>query len=452
MQMINEHTPTKVSHKRGNDVLNESGENSRNKKYARAFTYDKEKHVYETENFRKETYLFDRADGNYKVNVMKKDKSVINRIGLGKDLSRLNFVSITTCKKVSWNNVSVHFESREEANRFVQMENELNEMGYTTFIPIYFRSVVGVITNVPVDISAKEIFDEISQSDDLSQKVLKIERMPRRMRNGHRDYSLSVKITFGTDELPSNVSIYHGLERVKPYIPPVQQCTGCLKYGHQIYACKAKNLLLCSFCGIKGHDKSACAAAQPICIHCKGVHDATAKECLERKRQENIRILMSGKNLSYREVLEKFPTYASKNQFDLLVNIDEFPTLKRESYKDQLTGKNPRRFYFSNKKQIYAKKQPDANSQYYSQFKPDTLQGKSAPFRENRHRVSEFERTSSLMSQAKATSSKFANEDSICDFMNDSTITENNDTKINSMIQSEEINNKMNDVNTNSNN
>lgn len=441
MKMINEHTPPRTTIKRKHSNLDNSNtsDNGQHKRHATAFSYDKEKHVLETENYRSGVYTNERTDRIYKVNVIKNDKTAINRIGLGKLLTRLRLNNITMCKKVSWNTVCVSFSTREEANRFVMMKKEMEEHGYKTFIPIYYRSVVGVINNVPVELSAKDIFDEITQREDLSQQVLKIERMPRRMKNGHKNYSLNVKVTFSTSELPANVPIYHGLERIHPYIRRVQQCIGgCLRYGHHVHACKSKNTVICSKCGIEGHERNACVATQLSCFHCKGEHEATAKECPERKRQGNINILMGGKNLSYREVLEQYPTLTSKNQFDLLTNINDFPVLRRDSYKNQLTGGKKRFFYLpSRKRQIYSQKKPDVNSQYYSKLTIDTTP--TTPITENKHRVTEVEKMTSKITQGMATTSKFANENSICDFFDASISTEENNTKLNEQTEQEDI-------------
>lgn len=315
-------------------------------------------------------------------------------------------------------------------SKFIDLEG-LKQAGYSASIPMYYRSRVGVIRNVPVDITAEEIYDEISQKEN----ILKIERMTRRLRNGHRDYSLNVKITFNCAVLPTCVSIYHGLERVFPYIAPVLQCMGCLRYGHHVNACKTPNQTICKRCGSKDHDTCDCIASRPSCIHCKKEHEATAKDCMERKRQENIKILMSGKNLSYKEVLEQFPQYCSNNQFNILENMDDFPSLNRQSYRDQLKGKRSKTVYRNEKKrQVYPKKQADVNSQHYSQFsqafEPTT------PMTENKNRVSEYEREETFL-KANQNQSKFANNDSVNEIMDESTSSES-ELIINTSLQLEE--------------
>jgi hypothetical protein len=127
---------------------------------------------------------------------------------------------------------------------------------------------------------------------------------------------------------------------------------------------------------------------------------------------------MSGKNLSYREVLEQFPNYTSKNQYNLLENLEEFPTLERRSYRDQLVGKKKKIVQGERRpRKVFAAKKPDANSAYYALH--NQSDGCSKPILENKNRVDEVEREISKISQQKA-EKHFANEDSICDLFNES--------------------------------
>lgn len=414
-QMINENTPTRMSKRHLDKSPN--GEDQPQKRLATGFIYDKEKYVFVNKGLKNDYYAQDRKDGVYKVNVRKINKSPINRIGFGKLMMNQKITEIHTIKKVSWNTLCVYFSKRENANLMMEKQDDFNKLGYELSIPIYYRSVVGVVRDIPVELTSKEIFELISENEN----ILKIERMPRRLKNGHRDYSLNVKITFNLTELPRTVAICHGLERVHPYIAPVPFCTICFLYGHFAYSCKSQNKIRCSKCG-GDHERKSCQAAQLTCIHCKGNHEATARECVERVRQQNVRILMSRNNMSFKEVLENFPIYTSKNQFDLLDNMNEFPQLHRDSYRDKLRGKKSsfvtraprrRRIHFS------THHRQETFSNHYSSLTLNTEP--TRPLRENMHRVSDVERELTRTSQAMKTQTSFANEDSICyDDMNES--------------------------------
>lgn len=438
-QQINEATPAKTI-KRSLDRSTTS-DDGKGKKHAPAFTYDKATHVFESENLNKDIYTNDRLDGVYKVNVRRSDAQPVNRIALGKFLTRNNIKNVRTCKKVSWNTACVHFSQREDANKFVAIQG-LKEAGYDAFIPLYYRSVVGVVRNVPVDMSAKEIYDEISERND----ILKLERMTRRLKNGHRDYSLNIKITFSCNELPKCVSIYHGLEKVTPYIPPLLQCRGCFMFGHHVNSCKTSNDIICQRCGSQDHDRNSCTAARPSCLNCKGDHEANSRECIERTRQENIRILMNGKRMTYREVLENFPTYTSSNQYNVLENLEDFPTLHRDSYRDQLEGKKSKIVSRPQRKRlIFSRKQADANSLYYSLHTHSS--GPSTSMPNNTHKVSEVEKEITKFAQAMKPQTNFANNESICEFSDTSSITE---TELNNSIQLEETERRETSITTQS--
>lgn len=373
------------------------------KKQALAFTYDKGFHTFQRDDDHKSTYTHESTSGTYKVNVKKWNSYSINRIGFGKILHRMNVKNIDACKMISKNILCVHFSSREAANNFVA-NPQLGTFGYEATIPIYYRTAVGVIKNVPIDISAKELFDEINPNN----AIVKIERMTRRMPNGHRNYALNIKIHFDGDTIPPNVTIYHGRERVQAFIPPVLQCTGCLRYGHHAKACKASSeVATCPRCGLKGHKRENCDKPQPTCIHCKQQHEATARICPERVRQNNIRIIMTGEKLSFKETIEKYPQYTSQNQFELLENLQEFPPLQRNTYKNTLLGKKQKLLTRPERSRaIFPRKQPEKYSSHYSQLAINTVA--TAAMSSNQHIVNEVEKEVTQASMEKKNEGNFA--------------------------------------------
>lgn len=399
---------------------NSSNDDDYNKKFASAFTYDKAHNTYDKPDDHKSIYNHDNASGIYKVNVKHTNNGSINRIGFGKSLNRMNVKNINACKMVSKNTICVHFSSREDANKLTE-SSQLKILGYDATIPSYYRTVVGVIKNVPTDITAKEIYDEISQEHD----AIKIERMTRRLPNGHRDYALNIKIHFACDKLPPHVYIYHGREKVHPYIAPVLQCTGCLRYGHHVKACKASGAMNCSRCGSNDHERNSCSAPHPSCIHCKGDHEATSRNCPEKLRQNNIRILMTGEKLSFREVIEQYPQYTSKNQFELLEDLKNFPPLQRNSYRNEVSGKKQRFVFLPARKNIISpRKQPEKFSSHFTETAILTDPTTAMTF--NQHRVSDLERENSQANRGPRTEVNYSNDDSVSGYStNDSIISEN---------------------------
>jgi hypothetical protein len=359
------------------------------------FNYDKEFHCFENK-LGMNCYMTDNDTGIYKVNVMKQDKSNINRIGIGKILARMNVKNIHACKLVSRNTACVHFNNRDTANVFVKEQERLQSFGYTAEIPSFYASVVGVVKNVPIDISATEIFDELKND----HAIHKIERMTRRLPKGRRDYALNIKITFISDNLPPHVNIYHGREKVHAYIPPVLQCTACWRYGHHFRACKSSTKTTCSKCGSKEHLRNDCGKSHPNCIHCNQAHEASARNCPERIRQNNIRILMTSEKLTFRETVENYPQYTSKNQFDLLANMSEFPQLQRNSYRNELMGKKTKVFYAPKRSgKLSSQNFPEKFSQYYAELNSQNVLSEAVTI--NKHKVTEVEKDRTKIAQEK---------------------------------------------------
>jgi hypothetical protein len=394
---------TKPSLKRSHDDSTHEDEQTYEKKLRTStFNYDKDFHTFQRSD-EKSIYTQDNTSEIYKVNVKKSNNAPINRIGFGKTLHRMNVKNINACKMVSKNTICVHLNNRSEANKLVESPH-LKAHGYEATIPSFYRSVVGVIKNVPTDISAKEIYDEIKDECE----PIKIERMTRRMPNGLRNYALNVKIHFAGDTTPPHVTIYHGRERVQAFIAPVLQCTGCLRYGHHVKACKASSSgKLCSRCGSKGHERDRCDKPQPTCAHCKSNHEATARECPERVRQNNIRILMTGEKLSFREVIEKYPQYTSQNQFELLENLHNFPPLQRNSYKNTLLGKKQKMVLLPQRSRRFSTpNQPEKFSSHFTEHFINTEPTEALG--ENSNRVTEFEKIQNLVSQESSNEESFA--------------------------------------------
>lgn len=340
------------------------------KKNDKQFSFDKAMHLFEPSEV-ETLYNFERTDKRFRVMVKMINGAAINGMLFGRTLRQLKVGKIDECRRVSRNSICVIFKNRQEANSFVKNQTELNNRGLQAEIPLFYRTCVGVIKGIPVDISAQEIFEELSEQN---LNVLKVERMTRRLKDGHRDYSLNVKVFFGREKLPASVDIFYMKERVHEYIPPVLLCMSCFRYGHSTQSCKSSHdSRKCSRCGSKQHQRQSCDSPHPICIHCKGSHEATAKICPERKRNENIKILMTRNNVTYQEVLEAFPTYTDRNQFALLENLGDFPTLKRASYSNVVKGRKQKIVSAPNKKKsTTAPWQPEKYSSYYAGLTIDT--------------------------------------------------------------------------------
>lgn len=121
---------------------------------------------------------------------------------------------------------------------------------------------------------------------------------------------------------------------------------------------------------------------------------------------------MTGEKLTFREVLENFPQYTSKNQFSIFENFDDdFPSLHRASYRNKLIeGKKKKIFVPEKKGKISIPRQPEKFSAHYSQHKINSEP--LTPLQENFHRVTEDERVTAMQAAASHETEMMENDDS----------------------------------------
>lgn len=342
------------------------------------FVFDDKFHRYVSEDPSHTLYSTGRADECYRVNVKlinALEKGAINGIGFGRMLRGMKVMHIRDCRKVARDTMCVIFDKRESANKFVQDQRHINERGYKAEIPIFYRTMVGVLKNIPIDISAKEMHEELTAN---GLTVTKIERMTRKLRDGGRDYSLNMKIFFAHDSLPRTVKAFFMIEKIHAYISPLLQCDICWRFGHNSFMCKAKSDRKCSRCGSKSHSRKMCGAAKPTCIHCNGNHEAYSRICPERIRRDNVKILMSTQNITASEALEKFPQWTSENEFSILENMRDFPMLSRTNYRDKLNGSAKTIKVSEKKRKVWSKRQPERFSNHYSNLEINVEPQRSA--------------------------------------------------------------------------
>lgn len=291
-----------------------------------------------------------KDDKTYRVNVALIDEKLrISRMKLAQILHKLKTQNVIDVKSLSKNKLCVYFNNHKTANEFTELD--LKEYNLKAEIPLHYVSVVGVIRDVPLDMNMESFYGLI----DESEKILKLERIYRRVRNQdgkdqrtsqerlpearkegeepEKAPTYSVKVTFQAAVLPKDLTLRYFKERVHPFIGVTRQCQHCLKFGHTKYQCKSTPR--CDYCG-EGHKSDQCESLSSItavkCLNCQGPHRTSSFSCPERQRQNNIKIIMATRNLNYNEALDLFPQYTSSNKFGLLENIDEFPTLTRANY------------------------------------------------------------------------------------------------------------------------
>lgn len=166
--------------------------------------------------------------------------------------------------------------------------------GYKTFIPSLYANLTGIARNVPKEWSMEEIMEcTISSS-----RIINVERMTFWDNEAKvAKPSESIKITFRSYKLPSEIKLYNVLTKITPFVPKTLFCKNCLKYGHTTNYCKANKI--CQKCTSKDHIDDC--NSEPKCNYCPDeVHMTNDINCQEKKNQIEIKKTM---------VTEKIPFF-----------------------------------------------------------------------------------------------------------------------------------------------
>lgn len=335
--------------------------------------------------------LYEKKDDNvYKVNVTTTHEDIrISRMRMVQILLKSKIQNVFDIKSIARNKLCVYFNDFATANKFCDVN--LTSFNLKAEIPLHYVCVVGVVRGIPLDMNMTDLHGIIKNSE----KIIKLERIFRKNKsaenNGTEDKTptLSVKITFNLPIPPKEIDLTYYKEKVHPFISGTRQCQKCFRFGHTKFQCKSQ--ARCDKCGAD-HQTLECKALKAECLHCHGNHLASSLNCPERSRQNNIKIIMATKNLSYNETVEMFPQYTN-NRFNLLENIDEFPTLTRANYSRVLRVNNKKSKIITKEtmtpvKVIYEDRNKWNRQRENLAYTDDTFE----PIHENPHRTSEAER------------------------------------------------------------
>lgn len=160
------------------------------------------------------------------------------------------------------------------------------------------------------DIDQQEILEELS-----SQHVSDVYKVSV-MRDGRRNYTNTIFLTFNRPSLPDHVQIGFLHIKVSPYIPNPMRCFQCQRFGHFVKNCRRKPA--CCNCGSEDHQESECQEP-PKCLNCKQNHAASSKECPIWKQEKEIQRLKSVNNISYPEAKKLIIPY-QENTYASITN------------------------------------------------------------------------------------------------------------------------------------
>lgn len=234
--------------------------------------------------------------------------------------NKISNVCYDGVKKVGRNKISVEFTSADDANKFVTLPI-LAMCKYTAFIPTYNVTRIGIVRQVPTDMSMTEFVESLELPSGCG-KVLKARRLSRKNILDDKTTwvpTQTVVVTFQGQVLPSRVFSYYTSLPVELYTYPTIQCHACCKFGHTKLQCRSKPR--CFRCS-KEHFGDSCEINEneSTCLHCSGRHFATDKNCPELERQKSIKAVMAQSSVSYEEAASQIPkvvqSYAEVAQKD----------------------------------------------------------------------------------------------------------------------------------------
>lgn len=315
----------------------------------------------------RQDYLYnDKDTGPFRVYVELKDtdsqadrQKSINKVSVGRMLSRIFGVSklVTEIKNAGKKKVLVYLSEFSAANRVVQ-NSIIGTYGYKAYVAKHLVAVTGVIPDIPTDVSEEEIKRDLHSL----LPIMDVYRLHRFV-NGVKAPSTRVSITFRSQKLPEVVKLYSCSIKVQPFYRKVIICTNCLRYNHRAQNCRSARR--CQKCGERhehGNEYEECTKPNR-CVYCKIEHSTTDEKCPERQRQNNIKMLMAKKALTFFEANEHFKV-ATSNSFNALAEFVDEPTPDApgtSTWKGNASYRNPF------KRQNNGKKKPDSRQ-------PDTRQ------------------------------------------------------------------------------
>lgn len=236
--------------------------------------------------------------------------TIIKPIKFGQFLATNRFANVCPgegVKKVGRNKVSVEFTSADSANKFITSPI-LPMAKYVPSIPTYNVTRMGLVRNVPTDLSMDEFAKDVVLPDGCGI-ILKARRLNRKVTDDGKVSwvpTQTVVITFQGQYLPPRIFLYYNSLPVELYQYPTIQCHTCCRFGHTKTQCRSKPR--CFRCS-KEHSGDSCKVqeANASCLHCSGRHFSTSKNCPEQERQKSIKMVMAQNSISYEEASRQFP-------------------------------------------------------------------------------------------------------------------------------------------------
>ena len=151
------------------------------------------------------------------------------------------------------------------------------------------------------DMTEVEIWDELKD-----QGVVGVNRVTPK--EGKVIPTNTVFLTFGSPELPKEITVGYLKVKVALFVPNPMHCFNCNKFGHTSQCCKVA--AKCTGCGKDKHE-GRCEGPK-LCSNCSGPHASSAKDCPVWQKEKEIQRVGVEKRISFTEARQlveaKMPT------------------------------------------------------------------------------------------------------------------------------------------------
>lgn len=252
---------------------------------------------------------YDLYDGGPFIVFIESTNNLLKYQQLGRILCNHPEMGVIKITKKGFNKAAIYFNSFRKANSFLEDQKFLENSHIKAYIPKSAISVKGLLRGVDTSFSEEEILENISPINN-SKKIFEIRRIKKRViEKGETLLVNTPLIVFSIKgrTLPEKIALFKCIIDTEKYIQPVVQCFSCLRYGHTASQCKGKPK--CKRCGSEDNGGVCNKSCHNHCIHCKSnEHNSLQsgvefkfRNCKEFLRQKSIKIIMSDKNINYKE-------------------------------------------------------------------------------------------------------------------------------------------------------
>lgn len=264
------------------------------------------------DNYSKEIYKYTDRGPYFLI----AEKSDIDHIDLGLSLKRLPNTNLINIVKISHNKVRIQAKNYHAANQLIAHKSLYNLNEYKIYLPKQYVVTEGLIRNIPVKYSLKEIRDNITTNYDIEE----IERLNTwDFKEQKKKPTENIKISFRANNIPEQIHIAYCPVKVLIYVQRPLFCRTCLSYEHTAKHCKTKTPL-CNNCSEIQHDKNIlCETKCKFCTRTAQpdtYHRSSSLKCPAYQIQFEIRKIMATKKVCFweakQELLQQNPQLATK--------------------------------------------------------------------------------------------------------------------------------------------